>query len=73
MAPFLKAFQGMSLELEVRFLTTAKINKALINVYVQYRDGDFFAVKEVSLLEQGSQAQECIQQLEGVRYTFFVL
>ncbi|CAH2072592.1 unnamed protein product [Thlaspi arvense] len=28
-------------------------------------DGDFFAVKEVSLLEQGSQAQECIQQLEG--------
>ncbi|CAH8364138.1 unnamed protein product [Eruca vesicaria subsp. sativa] len=26
--------------------------------------GDFFAVKEVSLLEQGSQAQECIQQLE---------
>ncbi|KAG7557090.1 Protein kinase-like domain superfamily [Arabidopsis suecica] len=28
-------------------------------------DGDFFAVKEVSLLDQGSQAQECIQQLEG--------
>ncbi|CAA7026689.1 unnamed protein product [Microthlaspi erraticum] len=28
-------------------------------------DGDFFAVKEVSLLEQGSQAQDCIQQLEG--------
>ncbi|XP_056844111.1 mitogen-activated protein kinase kinase kinase 1-like [Raphanus sativus] len=28
-------------------------------------DGDFLAVKEVSLLEQGSQAQECIQQLEG--------
>ncbi|ESQ38748.1 hypothetical protein EUTSA_v10028523mg [Eutrema salsugineum] len=28
-------------------------------------DGDFFAVKEVSLLEQGSQAEECIQQLEG--------
>ncbi|CAN8308002.1 unnamed protein product [Cochlearia groenlandica] len=28
-------------------------------------DGDFFAVKEVSLLEQGSQAKECIQQLEG--------
>ncbi|CAF1702723.1 unnamed protein product [Brassica napus] len=27
-------------------------------------DGSFFAVKEVSLLEQGSQAQECIQQLE---------
>ncbi|KAJ4905965.1 Mitogen-activated protein kinase kinase kinase 1 [Raphanus sativus] len=27
-------------------------------------DGDFFAVKEVSLLEQGSEAQECIQQLE---------
>ncbi|KAJ4905442.1 Mitogen-activated protein kinase kinase kinase 1 [Raphanus sativus] len=28
-------------------------------------DGDFFAVKEVSLFEQGSdQAQECIQQLE---------
>ncbi|CAA7057736.1 unnamed protein product [Microthlaspi erraticum] len=27
--------------------------------------GDFFAVKEVSLLEQGSEAQECIQQLEG--------
>ncbi|XP_019084014.1 PREDICTED: mitogen-activated protein kinase kinase kinase 1-like [Camelina sativa] len=28
-------------------------------------DGDFFAVKEVSLLDQGSQAKECIQQLEG--------
>ncbi|KAL9816715.1 putative mitogen-activated protein kinase kinase kinase STE-STE11 family [Arabidopsis thaliana] len=28
-------------------------------------DGDFFAVKEVSLLDQGIQAQECIQQLEG--------
>ncbi|KAL1214693.1 Mitogen-activated protein kinase kinase kinase 1 [Cardamine amara subsp. amara] len=28
-------------------------------------DGDFFAVKEVSLLDQDSQAQECIQQLEG--------
>ncbi|CAN7116412.1 unnamed protein product [Brassica rapa subsp. narinosa] len=27
-------------------------------------DGDFFAVKEVSLIDQGSQAQECIQQLE---------
>ncbi|KAJ0233250.1 Mitogen-activated protein kinase kinase kinase 9 [Hirschfeldia incana] len=27
-------------------------------------DGDFFAVKEVSLLEQGREAQECIQQLE---------
>ncbi|KAF8106028.1 hypothetical protein N665_0148s0016 [Sinapis alba] len=27
-------------------------------------DGDFFAVKEVSLIEQGSRAQECIQQLE---------
>ncbi|CAF2080924.1 BnaA06g00700D [Brassica napus] len=27
-------------------------------------DGDFFAVKEVSLLEYGSQAQECIQELE---------
>ncbi|XP_010421756.1 PREDICTED: mitogen-activated protein kinase kinase kinase 9-like isoform X2 [Camelina sativa] len=27
-------------------------------------DGDFFAVKEVSLLNQGSQAQECIQQVE---------
>ncbi|XP_056844978.1 mitogen-activated protein kinase kinase kinase 1-like isoform X2 [Raphanus sativus] len=25
-------------------------------------DGDFFAVKEVSLLDQGSHAQECIQQ-----------
>jgi hypothetical protein len=35
-------------------------------VYVKCRDGDFFAVKEVSLLDQGSQAQECIQQLEGV-------
>ena len=29
-------------------------------------DGDFFAVKEVSLLEYGSQAQECIQELERV-------
>ncbi|AEE82648.1 putative mitogen-activated protein kinase [Arabidopsis thaliana] len=28
-------------------------------------DGDFFAVKEVSLLDKGIQAQECIQQLEG--------
>ncbi|CAH8272646.1 unnamed protein product [Arabidopsis lyrata] len=28
-------------------------------------DGLFFAVEEVSLLDQGSQAQECIQQLEG--------
>ncbi|XP_023636752.1 mitogen-activated protein kinase kinase kinase 3 [Capsella rubella] len=28
-------------------------------------DGDFFAIKEVSLLELGSQGQECIQQLEG--------
>ncbi|XP_019089940.1 PREDICTED: mitogen-activated protein kinase kinase kinase 9 [Camelina sativa] len=28
-------------------------------------DGDFFAVKEVSLLNQGSQAQECIQQVEA--------
>ncbi|XP_010544368.1 PREDICTED: mitogen-activated protein kinase kinase kinase 1-like [Tarenaya hassleriana] len=27
-------------------------------------DGDFIAIKEVSLLDQGSQAQECIQQLE---------
>ncbi|XXG60871.1 hypothetical protein AAC387_Pa04g2678 [Persea americana] len=27
-------------------------------------DGFFFAVKEVSLLDQGSQAQQCIQQLE---------
>ncbi|KAL0804303.1 hypothetical protein Bca101_096793 [Brassica carinata] len=27
-------------------------------------DGGFFAVKEVSLLEYGSQAQECIQELE---------
>ncbi|CAN6808677.1 hypothetical protein Bca4012_003020 [Brassica carinata] len=27
-------------------------------------DGDFFAVKEVSLIDQGSRAQECIQQLE---------
>ncbi|KAG7552847.1 Winged helix DNA-binding domain superfamily [Arabidopsis thaliana x Arabidopsis arenosa] len=27
-------------------------------------DGEFFAVKEVSLLDLGSQAQECIQQLE---------
>lgn len=31
------------------------------------RDGFFFAVKEVSLLDQGSQAQQCIQQLEQVR------
>ncbi|KAG7552412.1 Protein kinase domain [Arabidopsis thaliana x Arabidopsis arenosa] len=28
-------------------------------------DGEFFAVKEVSLIDQGCQAQECIQQLEG--------
>ncbi|KAL1204453.1 Mitogen-activated protein kinase kinase kinase 1 [Cardamine amara subsp. amara] len=28
-------------------------------------DGEFFAFKEVSLLDQGSHAQECIQQLEG--------
>ncbi|CAL9232034.1 unnamed protein product [Arabidopsis halleri] len=28
-------------------------------------DGVFFSVEEVSLLDQGSQAQECIQQLEG--------
>lgn len=41
-----------------------------MDVYVKCRDGDFFAVKEVSLLDQGSQAQECIQQLEGVRYTW---
>ena len=34
--------------------------------FAECRDGDFFAVKEVSLLDQGSQAQECIQQLEGV-------
>ncbi|XP_010530438.1 PREDICTED: mitogen-activated protein kinase kinase kinase 1-like [Tarenaya hassleriana] len=27
-------------------------------------NGDFIAIKEVSLLDQGSQAQECIQQLE---------
>lgn len=33
-------------------------------------DGDFFAVKEVSLIDQGSQAQECIQQLERVRYIY---
>jgi len=37
-----------------------------MDVYVKCRDGVFFAVKEVSLLDQGSQAQECIQQLEGV-------
>jgi len=37
-----------------------------MDVYVICRDGDFFAVKEVSLLDQGSQAQECIQQLERV-------
>ncbi|XP_048616460.1 mitogen-activated protein kinase kinase kinase 1 isoform X4 [Brassica napus] len=29
-------------------------------------DGGFFAVKEVSLLEYGSQAQECIQELERI-------
>ncbi|XP_019084017.1 PREDICTED: mitogen-activated protein kinase kinase kinase 9-like isoform X3 [Camelina sativa] len=28
-------------------------------------NGDFLAVKEVSLLDKGSQAKECIQQLEG--------
>lgn len=44
----------------------------LMDVYVKYRDGDFFAVKEVSLLEQGSEAQECIQQLERVRFTWLI-
>lgn len=32
------------------------------------RDGFFFAVKEVSLLDQGSQAKQCIHQLEQVRH-----
>ncbi|CAN8246873.1 unnamed protein product [Cochlearia groenlandica] len=36
------------------------------SVYAGFsRDGDFFAVKEVSLLDQGTDAQECIKQLEG--------
>jgi hypothetical protein len=44
----------------------------MVDVYVKCRDGDFFAFKEVSLLDQGSQAHEWIQQVEGVRYTWSI-
>ena len=36
-------------------------------------EGVFFAVKEVNLFDQGSNAKQCIFQLEQVRFTIFFL
>ena len=36
-------------------------------------EGFFFAVKEVSLVEQGSQAKQSIYQLEQVKYAVMFL
>ena len=77
----------MFVELKIRFLSCKAILRKrvflyafgscqpkcfMVDVYVKCRDGDFFAFKEVSLLDQGSQAHEWIQQVEGVRYTWSI-
>jgi hypothetical protein len=50
-----------------------QVSYKLLCFWIIHSEGVFFAVKEVSLYDQGSNAKQCIFQLERVSFISFFL